>query len=229
MGLDLSSAAAVVMNTPESAAAARAHLRQLDPARVHAIPNGYDGADFEDEVEPTDDGVFRIAHAGLLHTGLGRDHRRSAGLRRVLGGSLGDVDILPRSHVYLLEAVDRLLEETPALRGRLRVELAGALTEDDRALAADDPCGRPRLPARIATPSACCGARTCCSCRCTTSSRRLPHAPIVPGKTYEYLASRDRFSRPCRPATPATCSRLSGQRVRVLRPADVGATAPVIR
>jgi glycosyltransferase involved in cell wall biosynthesis len=226
MELDLASASAVVMNTPEAAAAARARFRHLDAARVHAVPNGYDAADFEDVVEPPDDGVFRIVHAGHLHTGLGRDHRRSAGLRRALGGGLGNVDILPRSHVYLLEAVDRVLEETPALRGRVEVELAGALTAEDRAHATSTavrPLGY--LPHRETVRL----LRRADLLFLPMHDVSPPYRTrIVPGKTYEYLASR----RPILAAVPPGDARdllEASHNALICGPSDVAAMTRLIR
>ena len=226
MGADLASASAIVMNTPEAAKAFRAQFGHIDPSRVHAIPNGYDGADFEEEAEAPDDGVFRIAHTGLLHTGLGLDHRRSAGLRRLLGGSLGAVNILPRSHVYLLEAVQRVLSDAPMLRSRLRVQLAGALTDADRALAARE--GVDAL-GYLAHRDAVRLLRRSDLLFLPMHDVAPPYRTrIVPGKTYEYLASR----RPILAAVPPGDARdlleASGN-ARVCRPDDVDAMARIIR
>ena len=53
--------------------------------------------------------------------------------RRLLGGTLGEIDILTRSHVFLIEALERLLDRRPDLRGVLQLHLAGGLDEADRA------------------------------------------------------------------------------------------------
>ncbi len=73
-----------------------------------------------------DPDVFRIVHTGYLHTELGREHRRVRYLRNALGGILGSVDILTRSHVYLIEAIEQLLAAEPDL-GPVELHLAGVV------------------------------------------------------------------------------------------------------
>ena len=79
------------------------------------IPNGYDRADFTDPIPPRRDGKFRIVHTGALHTALGEQHRRRRALRGLLGGGVRGLDILTRSHVHLIEALNRLVAKDPAL------------------------------------------------------------------------------------------------------------------
>ncbi len=69
--------------------------------------------------------------------------RRSAAARRALGGASRGVDILTRSHVYLVEAINRLLARDPYLADVLELHLAG-VTERGR------PGGRRRMPGRDA-------------------------------------------------------------------------------
>jgi glycosyltransferase involved in cell wall biosynthesis len=140
MGRVLASADAVVMNTLE------ARLRVLDafpdlwPERVVAIPNAFDPLDFADPPgEPRDDGRFRIVHTGSLHTDLGLAQRAAPRWRRLLGGGVEGVDFLPRSHVYLVEAVDAVLARRPELEGVVDVHLAGVFTAEDRAVASRYP------------------------------------------------------------------------------------------
>jgi len=186
MGRLLARASAVVMNTPEAAAQAQRAFPSVPAARVHAIPNGYDAADFAGPAPIRTDDAFRIVHTGYLHTEV-RQEERSARLRRLLGGALGDVDVLPRSHVFLLEAVRRLLRESPEDGCTVEIHLAGELTEDDeREIDLDVVRAHGYLD----------HARTVELMR-TADLLFLPmhdlppgrRARIVPGKTYEYLAS----------------------------------------
>jgi glycosyltransferase involved in cell wall biosynthesis len=226
MGADLGSAAAIVMNTPEAADAFASRFGHIDPSRVHVIPNGFDRADFEDQVESPDDGVFRIVHTGLLHTSLGLDHRRSAGVRRLLGGTLGDVDILPRSHIYLLQAVERVLADLPELRGRMRVQLAGALSDADRSAAAPEVVEQlGYLAHRDAVRLLRRGDLLFLPMHQVSPTYRTR---IVPGKTYEYLASR----RPILAAVPPGDARdlleVSGN-ATVCDPDDVETMTRIVR
>src|SRR5207247_1352680 len=135
MRRELGSADAVVMSTPEAVRRVREAISELDDKLVLAIPNGFDAADFERPVEPRRDGVFRIVHTGYLHTELGYRQRRHPLLRRALGGTAPGVDFLTRSHVFLLQAVDRLLQADPSLASALEVHLAGVASTVDRDVA----------------------------------------------------------------------------------------------
>src|SRR5207248_11648159 len=80
----LSSAAAIVMTTQESARQLVAMFPELADRPIVSIPNGYDAADFTDgtTIAP-DPAKFRIVHTGYLHTELGLQQQRGARLRRL--------------------------------------------------------------------------------------------------------------------------------------------------
>ncbi len=225
MGRDLASAVAVVANTPDAARAIGAAFPDLAGRLAEAIPNGYDAADFA-APEPVRAGSrFRIVHAGYLHTGLGRSGRGRA--RRVLGGAIADVDIMARSHVHLVAALERVAAEDPELAATVELHLAGVVSPADRAALGTAVAVREHgylehsrsvelmrsadllfLPMHDVTP----GHR----------------ARIVPGKTYEYLAS----GRPILAAVPDGDARdlLSlAPQAHLCRPADVAAMAEAIR
>jgi hypothetical protein len=98
----LGTASAIVMSTPEAARRLQDELPELSDRIVRAIPNGYDAGDFSGTPPAREDGAFRIVHTGYLHTELGFRQRRTARLRRVVGGAVDGVDILSRSHVHLI-------------------------------------------------------------------------------------------------------------------------------
>ena len=131
MGDLLGTAAAVVLSTPEAAERVLACFPELADRPVLTIPNGYDAHDFETPVTRADDGIFRLVHTGSLHTELGLEHRRWLPVRRLLRGNVPGLDILTRSHVYLLHAIELLLERDPSLAGVLELHLAGVLTRAD--------------------------------------------------------------------------------------------------
>jgi glycosyltransferase involved in cell wall biosynthesis len=188
MGSLLGTASAIVMSTPEAAARLVQAFPELCDRPVVAIPNGFDRDDFAGDAPTRGNGKFWIVHTGYLHTELGLAHRRRQGVRRALGGSAPGLDILTRSHVHLVEAVNRLLADDPSLREVVELHFAGVLNETDKRIAAECPVARVHgylshaesialmrdadilfLPMQNLPP----GAR----------------ATIVPGKTYEYLAS----------------------------------------
>ncbi len=211
----LSSAAAIVMNTPEAAAALRRRLPALAQTPVVAIPNGFDAEDFSGPRPRRDDKAFRIVHAGWSHVDGGRQHRKTAGLRSALGGVTRGLDILPRSHLYLVEAVERLGRRDvevhlvgQASRGGNRAVRALGYVPHDRAIELIRSADLLFLP-----------------------MHDLPQgmrSRIVPGKTYEYLAS----GRPILAAVPEGDTRDLLQRAGtayLCAPKDVGAMAATIQ
>ena len=184
----LSTAGAIVANTPDAAAAIRDSLPGLGHIPVRVVTNGWDADDFAPPPPPErDDGVLRIVHTGELHTSLGREHRRTAMARRLLGGSSGGIDILCRSHVHLLEALDRVLTGDPSLEGRIELHLAGNLSAADR----DVPRGElvrehGYLPHGESVALLRSADLLFLPMYGLAAGRR---ARIVPGKTYEYLAA----------------------------------------
>jgi glycosyltransferase involved in cell wall biosynthesis len=224
MGRLLSRADAVVMNTPEAAEQARRAFPALVADRVHAIPNGFDAADFAAAAPRRTDDTFRIVHTGYLHTDM-RQEERSARVRRLLGGTLGDVDVLARSHVFLLEAVRRLRRESPDDGRAVEVHLAGELSDaDEREIDLDV----------VHTHGYLAHARTVELMR-SADLLFLPmydlppgrRARIVPGKTYEYLAS----GRPILAGVPDGDARdllAEAGTALLCRPADVDAMKDAI-
>lgn len=222
----LGSAAAIVMSTPEAARQLLEAFPELGGRPVVAIPNGYDAADFAGEAPAGDPGRFRIVHTGYLHTELGLQQRQSGRLRRLLGGGCPGVEILTRSHVYLLEAVERLLGRDPSLCERLEVHFAGVLSETDRALAARCPVAV--LHGYVSHAKSIALMRS--ADLLFLPMQKLPsgrRSSTVPGKTYEYLAS----GRPILGAVPPGDARdllIESGRGLVCDPDDVDGIADAI-
>ncbi|HEY7707690.1 MAG TPA: glycosyltransferase family 4 protein [Gaiellaceae bacterium] len=182
----LAPADAVIMNTPEATAQVLRHFPEL--RAVHTIPNGFDGADFDGAVPQRDDSAFRVVHAGFVHVRGGKGHRPTMAVRELLGGAVRGLDAGTRSHVYLLQAVQRLLERRPDLRGRVEVHLAGIVSDADRAVP-----GFELVTAHGYLPHDETVALLRTADLLFLPMHDLPEgrrARIVPGKTYEYLAAR---------------------------------------
>jgi glycosyltransferase involved in cell wall biosynthesis len=220
MGRLLASAAAIVMNTPEASLQLRSHFPGLDPGRVFTIPNGFDPADFDGPPPDRDERAFRIVHAGWVHTSSGRRHRRLRHARRLLGGAARGLDILTRSDVYLLEAVERLLAARPELSGTIEVHLAGVAADRD-----PDPSGFVRRHGYLPHDETLALMRG--ADLLFLPMHNLPpgtRARIVPGKTYEYLAT----GRPILAAVPDGDARdllARAGSALLCRPDDVAAMA----
>jgi glycosyltransferase involved in cell wall biosynthesis len=223
-GLD--SASALIMSCAEAAARVRERLPRWSDKLVTAIPHGFTGEDYAGPRPERSDDAFRIVHTGALHTELGRDHRRTHRLRKLLGGTSLDMDILTRSHVYLLEAIERVRREHPELGRRIELHLAGGLTAADREVA--EPHAYVHSYGQLehsATVELARGADLL-----FVPMHELPEgtaATIVPCKTYEYLAS----GPPILAAVSDGDARdlLRGfERASVCRPSDVTAMAEAI-
>jgi glycosyltransferase involved in cell wall biosynthesis len=247
----LATASAIVMNTAEAAARVRRELPELDPARVVGIPTGFDSADFSGPAPSREDGAFRIVHTGSMHTDLGHDHRKTQRMRRLLGGTSVDVDILTRSHVYLVQAIERLIAAdettrgpasgghsataspsvsasgTPGAAGRIELHLAGDLTDADRAVNARH--GFVRAHGHLPHDETLALMRS--ADLLFLPMHELPpgrRAGLVPCKAYEYVAS----GRPILAAVPDGDARdlMSGlARASVCRPSDIDGMVEAIR
>jgi glycosyltransferase involved in cell wall biosynthesis len=214
------------MSTPEAVVRLLESFPQLGDRPVVAIPNGFSADDFRDPRPVRDDGAFRLVHTGYLHTELGQQLRSSLPVRRVLRGAVPGLDILTRSHVFLVEALERL-ERDPETAGRIELHLAGVLTDADREVAERYP--HTTLHGYVTH------ARSIELMRSADllflPMQKLPpgrRATIVPGKTYEYLAS----GTPILGALPDGDARdiltEAGNNVLV-RPDDVEAMAAALR
>ena len=227
MGRVLEAADAVVMNTPEARLRVLATFPRLSPSRVLAIPNAFEPLDFERVTEHRYDGRFRIVHTGSLHTEMGMRHRSTGRLRRILGGAVPGVDFLPRSHVFLLQAVQSVLEQDPSLEGAIEVRLAGVFTAEDRAVAAQYPF----VVLEEFVPHRDTIALLQSADLLFLPMHDLPdgiRAGLVPHKTYEYLA----VGRAILAAVPDGDARdlLNASGVaRLVRPGDVAGIADALR
>ena len=188
-----------------------------------AIPNGFDAADFAAPIPARTDSVFRIVHTGYLHTDIGLRQRKMAAAHRLVGGGTPGVDILTRSHLFLLEAVERLVARDPSLGSRIEIVLAGVLSPSDLAVAERSPFVR--------TPGYLSHAATIGLMRSADllflPMQNLPpgrRSATVPGKTYEYLASQ----RPILAAVPEGDAQdilLQAGTAHICRPDDINAMA----
>ena len=225
MRRSLASAAGIVMNTAEAAEVLIRRFPELRSKRVVAIPNGYDAADFAADPPARADRSFAIVHTGDLHTGFGLRHRRRRQLQRFVGGAVEGVDILTRSHVFLLKAIEDVRRRRRDLRDVLELHLVGALDSSDRDAIESDAV---HLHGYVNHAEAVKLMRT--ADLLFLPMHDLPpgrRATIVPGKTYEYLAAR----RPVLAAIPDGDARdlleRAGSAV-LTRPDDTAAMAAAI-
>jgi glycosyltransferase involved in cell wall biosynthesis len=224
----LESADVVIMNTPEAAARVARRLPTVAEKLGPAIPNGLDSSDYGRATQVrARRGTFRIAHSGYLHTEDGLKHRRARRVREFLGGApVRGVDILPRSHVFLLEAIDRLIARNPELVDTIEVHLAGVLTDADKEIASRSPVTRLHGYVTHADTVALLQSADLLF----LPMQDLPagvRAGLVPGKTYEYLG----VGRPVLAAVPDGDARdllTEAGNAFLCRPKDVTAIAETL-
>lgn len=200
MERSLRSASLIIMNTPDAAAACRKAFPSLRRIPIVSLTNGYDAEDFAAEPEFNRVDRFTIVHAGAMHTSAGlRQIRRSASYS-LLGRTTAGVRLLPRSHFYLLKAIEAWLREEPEVAGQIQLEFIGVPTAEDRKLVAASP---------VAAFTTFTGYLEHLESLKRIRSADLLFLPmhgvppgmratIVPGKTYEYIAS----GRPILAAVP---------------------------
>ena len=200
MGKLLSSASIIVMNTPEAASSLKINFPDLSDNNIVTITNGYDDDDFKDTVLPRKDNKFRIVHAGYLHTESGFDLRRKTRYYQVLGGMRKSVQILSRSHVFLLRAIDSWIKNDSSILKDLELVFVGKISEVDRLIAENSSI------ADLIKFTGYLSHRETIKIVRTADLLFLPmhnlppgeRSTIVPGKTYEYMAS----GRPILAAVP---------------------------
>jgi glycosyltransferase involved in cell wall biosynthesis len=230
MERELQSASLIIMNTPEAANRCREAFPSLSHIPIVCIPNGFDANDFEGPLEPLRNPRFTIVHTGALHTDKGLAQSKWRMLYHALGRAHPGVEFLSRSHVFLMRAIEKWTREEPARRDDVRLILAGVTTESDRAVvAASGVEGMVEMTGYLSHRQSLDLVRR-------ADLLFLPmhqvgsgqKASIVPGKTYEYMAS----GRPILAAVPDGDAKdfLSRRGTgRIVSPPDVDGMLGVLR
>jgi len=186
----LLTASLIVMNTPEAAAALGKTFPEFE-ARSISITNGFDLEDLPPATPPPRNEKFTIVHAGFLHAAAGLRQRRRPWQYRLLGRIEMGVEILPRSHYYLLQALERWRNEDPSIESRVQFLLVGETRAIDRELVAHSPvAAMTKFTGYLSHGESVRTVRQ--ADLLFLPMHKLPpgkRASIVPGKTYEYIAS----------------------------------------
>lgn len=187
----LKSAELIIMNTPESARRLAAAFPKLQASKIVSLTNGYDASDFSGEVAPIDGDKFAIVHSGYFHAESGLTERGRQFQYRLLGRTIPGVERLPRSHYFLLQALEQWLTEDPSIVNDVRIHCVGVLSKSDQALIDQSPA-KPLFE--------CSGYLSHTECLRYVRGADLLFLPmhkmpagmkagIVPGKAYEYMAA----------------------------------------
>ncbi len=224
----LRSAAAVSMNTPQARMRLITAFPEFQQRRVYSITNGFDPDDLASiPIGPRAD-KFRIVHSGYLYTHFGTRSLVKERLRRLAGGMpFPDVNFLTRSHVYLLRAIDQLLRDDPALGENIELHFVGQETARDLEVADRYPFVefhgyRSHHDSLVFLRNADL---------LFLPMQDLPEgtrAGLVPGKTYEYMASGTPILAAVPDGDARDILRSLGNTV-LCRPTDVDGMARAIR
>ena len=181
----------IIMNTPTSEALVKEHFPEIAArTKISHITNGYDAEDFSRDI--TDKGnTFTIVHTGFLHTKAGLDQIRKRWRYNLMGKMQPGVEILSRSHYYLIKALENLVVKQPELKNKIRLVLAGSLNETDQKVVAES-----AVAEMVDMPGYLDHTQSVATIRAANLLFMPLHdlakgqkASIVPGKTYEYLAT----------------------------------------
>ena len=216
------SAAATIANVP-AAGAALAEAVPEAADKIVVIPNGYDAADFPADALPPNQDHLEIVHVGSLQS-LDPVKKRLVG-----GKSWRWIDPSGRSARPIIEGLARLLRDRPQLREKVRLTFVGTVHDSNLRLA-DELGVRDRIDA-VGYLSHDQSSQRLLSAGAVFvplyDVAKGDEALIVPGKTYEAIASR-RPVLACLP--PGDADRL----IRhlgigpVVRPGDVGGMATAL-
>jgi glycosyltransferase involved in cell wall biosynthesis len=222
----LSSADGIIMSTPEAASRLTKAFCELRSRPIGVGPHGWERSDFAGPAPIRSDTSFRIVHTGYLHTELGLRQQRTARLRRMLGGGRDRAQIMTRSHVCLLKALEGLFTEQPHLRDRVELHLAGVQSRADR-----EAVGSSSVVKMLGYVSHADSVALIRSADLLFlpmhSLPRGVRAGLVPGKTYEYLAS----GRPILAAVPEGDARdilAASGNAFICRPSDTAAMQEIL-
>ena len=191
MEKSLRSAALIIMNTPESARRLAEAFPRLRASSIVSLTNGYDASDFTGEVEPIGGGKFAIVHSGYFHAESGLTEHARRRQYKLLGRTVPGVERLPRSHFYLLRALEQWLKEDPSIENQVRVHCVGVLSKADQALIEGSPAKRLFECSGYLSHTECLRYVRGADLLFLPMHKMPPgmKAGIVPGKTYEYLAA----------------------------------------
>jgi glycosyltransferase involved in cell wall biosynthesis len=197
----LKSASTIIMNTSEATKRLLSAFPEFRTKRIVTITNGFDAGDFTCPGRPVPvERPFTILHAGYLHVESGLKMRKYRTLYRALGRTVRGVDFLTRSHYFLLQALERWVGSDSGLRSKVRLTLIGKLSEEDKAIV------RASLVSDMVDLMGYQSHQQTVKLMSEASLLFLPmhnlppgrRATIVPGKTYEYMAT----GRPILAAVP---------------------------
>lgn len=187
----------VVVNTPEVYKRVKESFPELDADRLTYVTNGFE-PDLFDVPKPTqpdayEDGYLHLVHVGMLHSWVVMKYRGFKGwLRKLKNYRAEPVDVVGRTAVPIMQAIGKLNQAKYPGVEKLRLVLVGLKDEATEQLAAQSGCtGQVVMTGYMAHDDAVAWQRWADCLFLPLHGLPDGHRSlIVPGKTYEYLASQ---------------------------------------
>jgi glycosyltransferase involved in cell wall biosynthesis len=127
---------AVIMNTPGAVLAAKKIFSDISPKKFYCIPNGWDKEDFHKIGRKINHfrKPMKIVHTGLFHTKGAIKKRKKIKAISLVNYSLSGLNLLTRTPNYLFAAYRKLIDEKKVKSNEVKFLFAGMTTEEDRTL-----------------------------------------------------------------------------------------------
>jgi hypothetical protein len=187
----LASASGIIMNTPVAMQRLISAFPAFKDRPVTSITNGFDSEDFPQGETRVRNERFRIVHTGTFHTKLGLNQKLKSTIYKTLGKCHSGVRLLPRSPYYLLRALESIAARDPRILEEIEVVFAGVSSDEDRQLIAESKVvGNITMTGYLGHDESVRHTRTADLLFLPLHSVAAgDQSSIVPGKTYEYIAS----------------------------------------
>jgi glycosyltransferase involved in cell wall biosynthesis len=192
----LTTADGVIANTPEAAQAMVDAFPTLSPERVAVISNGYDAEDFAPPApalpDPRSAPQFRLVHTGTLHTDCLYMYRGLLGwAKRLRHHRPEPIQTSGRTPLHLLKAIGILRARGDPCGESIRVRLVGGDDPQTRRCVRESTVAHcVELTGYVSHPESVRQIRAADALFLPLHGLpRGRRSLIVPGKTYEYLAT----------------------------------------
>lgn len=187
----------VIVNTPEVVSRVLETFDDLDPNRIEVVTNGFEPDLFETDQPPQPEGydpnLMHLVHVGTLHSSVVMRYRGLMGrLRQWKHYRAEPVDILGRTATPIMKAIGQLNRKGYPGIDKLRLVLVGLDDNATRQLAQESGCSDQVVMTGYMPHDDAVSWLRWADCL-FLPLHGLPdghRSLIVPGKTYEYLASQ---------------------------------------
>ncbi|MCH6257876.1 glycosyltransferase [Puniceicoccaceae bacterium K14] len=183
----------IIMNTPTATDSLKSNFPDFTSKKIFTITNGYDQEDFEHSQSKGElcSDKFNIVHSGTFHTAYAIKQRKRKLLDIALGRRTRGIDVKGRTPYYLFEALKNIQKTAPEKFTKIATTFTGVTAAEDEKL-----IDSYNLNSTVNSTGYINHQKNIHLLKSANllflPMHGLPSnvsASIVPGKTYEYLAS----------------------------------------